>query len=235
MTLDQDEQLLVDALHRTTLTQPDLAETARRATRQGTRLRRRHQTGVAVAALAVAGVGGGAAVLATNGDGGSAVDVPVAGSPTVATNTTPSPTAVTPSPPAGLDTSSAYAVLDAPGWTAPEGNVIADEKLYYALDGTDASASLNWRPNTLGSKYTLEELQAELDARYGGGPAVGITTIDGDPASVFGDGDMFTVVGPVKRGRFLTLSVTGRTLDQVIELATHVHRQEPAHLAGDPQ
>ena len=103
------------------------------------------------------------------------------------------------------------------------------------LDGTDSSVSLNWRPNTLGSKYTLEQLQAELDARYGGEPAVGTTTIDGDAASVFGIDDTFSVVGPVRQGRFLTLSVSGLTLDQVIELATHVHRQVPAHLAGDPQ
>jgi len=232
MTLDQDEQLLVDALQRTHVPRPDLTETARRATRQGTRLRRRHQAGVAVASLAVAGVAGTAVAVSASGDGGSATDLPAAGSSTAATTATPStPPDVT--APVGLDTSTAYAVLDAPGWTAPEDNVIADEKLYYVLDGTDSSVSLNWRPNTLGSKYTLEQLHAELDARYGGEPAVATTTIDGDPASVFGEGDAFTVVGPVRHGRFLTLSSAGLTLDEVVELATHVRRQEPAHLAGD--
>jgi hypothetical protein len=235
MNLDQDEQLLVDALHRTAVMTPDLAETARRATRRGSRLRHRNQAGTALAALAVAGVVGGVAFLSSSGDDGTATDLPVAGSPTVATNDTPSPTAITPPAPQGMDTSSAYAVLDAPGWIAAEGNVIADEKLYYVQEGTDASVSLNWRPVTLGSKFTLEQLQAELDARYGGQTVVGTTTIDGDAANVFRDGDAFNVVGSIKQGRFLTLSSAGLTLDEVIELATHAVRQEPAHLAGQPQ
>ena len=46
---------------------------------------------------------------------------------------------------------------------------------------------------------------------------------------------MFTVVGPIKQGRFLTLSASGVTLEQITELATHVHRQKPEHLAGQPQ
>ena len=233
MTHDQDERLLVDALHRTHVAQPDLGETARRAARQGTRLRHRHQAGTALAALAVAGVVGGVAFLSTSGDDGTATDLPVAGTstPTVSQAAEPPQPPVASASPQTFDTSTAYAVLDAPGWTAPEGNVIADEKLYYVLDGTDSSVSLNWRPNTLGSKYTLEQMQAGLDARYGGETAVGMTTIDGVASNVFGDGDMFTVVGAIKHRRFLTLSSTGLTLDEVIELATHVHRQSPAHLA----
>jgi hypothetical protein len=243
MTLDQDEQLFVDALHRTDVRTPNLSETALRATRLGTRLRRRHQARAAVATLAVVGVGVGGAALASGGQPGRTAapfaDTP---KPSVAVDT---PTA-TPSQPAPtqsmqptlptIDTSSAYAVLDAPGWSAPLDNVIADEKLYYVQDGTDAGVSLNWRPSPpLGPKYTLEQLQAELESQYGGDVVAGTTTIDGDRANVYGDADAFTVVGPIKQGRFLTLSSTGLTLDEITELAAHVHRQEPAHLAGQPQ
>jgi hypothetical protein len=241
MTLDQDEQLLVDAFHRTHVTPPDLEATALRAARLGIRLRRRHQAGAAVATLAVVGVGVGGAALATGGHQGSTTP-PVAGTstPSVAVDSptapTSAPTSPAPSTPPVLDTSSAYAVLDAPGWTAPVDNVIADEKLYYVQDGTDAGLSLNWRPSPArGSDVTEEEQQAELDARYGGDVVVGTTTIDGDVAHVFGDHSTFTVVGPIRQGRFLTLSASGVTLDQITELATHVHRQEPAHLASRPQ
>lgn len=230
MTLDQDEELFVDALHRSTIPAPDLTAIAARATRSGTRLRHRHQARAAVATLAVVGVGvGGTAALASGDHPGRT------STPTVATDPPATPAPAVPSLPPALDTSSAYAVLDAPGWVAPLDNVIADEKLYYVQDGTDASVSLNWRPNTLGTKYTPEELQAELDARYGGHVVVGTTTIDGDPANVFGDGGYFTVVGPVEQGRFLTLSGSGLTVEQVTELATHVHRQAPEHEAFRPQ
>ena len=231
MTLDQDEQLLVDALHRAVLTPPNLSETAVRATRVGTRLRRRRQAGVGVAVLTVVGAGaGGAALVASIGDGGSRTATSFAGS------STPSPTAESSVPPQGLDTASAYAVLDAPGWTAPQGNVIADEKLYYVQEGTDASVSLNWRPSDLvGSTLTAEEAQAYVEGRYGGDQPVGTTTIDGDPANVFGHGTAFVVVGPIRQGRFLTLSGTGLTLDQMVELAPHVHRQASARLAGGRQ
>ena len=240
MTLDQDEQLFVNALHRTDVTPPNLSETALRATRLGTRLRRRHQARAAVATLAVVGVGVGGAALATGGEPGrTAPSFTDTSKPSVAVDTPtalPAQTPPAPSTPPGLDTSSAYAVLEAPGWTAPVDNVIADEKLYYAQDGTDAGVSLNWRPSdSLGSKYTEEEEQAELDLRYGGETVVGTTTIDGDPANIFGEAGMFTVVGPIKQGRFLTLAISGLTLDEVTELATHVHRQKPAHLANQPQ
>ena len=76
--------------------------------------------------------------------------------------------------------------------------------------------------------------QAELDSRYGGHVVVGTTTIDGDPADIVGVAGAFTVVGPVEEGRFLTLSGSGVTLDQLAELATHVHRQAPEHEAGMP-
>jgi hypothetical protein len=237
MTLDQDEQLLVDALHRSNVPTPDLSATVLRATRSGTRLRHRHQARAAVATLAVVGVGVGGTVLAASGHPGRSV-APIAdtSTPTVAVDT---PTPATPAPrstPPALDTSSAYAVLDAPGWTAPTDNVISDEKLYYVQDGTDASLSLNWRPSpSLGSKYTIEQEQAELDSRYGGDVVVGTTTIDGNPANIFGDAGMFTVVGPIRQGRFLTLSSSGVTLDQITELATQVHRQAAKHLAGQPQ
>jgi hypothetical protein len=232
MTLDQDERLLVDALHRTTIAPPNLSETALRATRQGTRLRHRHQAGVAVATFAVVGIGVGGAALATGGGHGSGHAASFADSSSPTTSTSPTPSA---EPPLAIDTSSAYAVLDAPGWTAPLDNVIADEKLYYVQDGSDASVSLNWRPTSLGTKYTVEQEQAELDARYGGDVVVGTTTIDGDPANIFGDGGAFTVVGPIQEGRFLTLAGTGLTLGEITDLATHVHRQRPAHLAGQPQ
>ncbi len=239
MTLDQDEQLLVDALHRTTFTPPDLSATALRATRLGTRLRRRHQARAAVATLAVVGVGVGGAALAAGGQPSrTAPSFADSTKPSVAVDTataTASATPSTPSTPPGLDTSSAYAVLDAPGWTAPPDNVIADEKLYYAQDGTDAGVSLNWRPSTLGPKYTQAEEQAELDARYGGDVVVGTTTLDGDPANIYGERGMFTVVGPIRQGRFLTLSASGVTLEQITELATQVHRQKPGHLANQPQ
>ena len=237
MTLDQDEQLFVDALHRTVVAPPNLSETALRATRLGTRLRRRHQARAAVATLAVVGVGVGGAALAGGGhQTRTAPGVADTSKPTVAVDTPTAPAPVVPSVPPALDTSSAYAVLDAPGWTAPLDNVIADEKLYYVQDGTDAGLSLNWRPSPgLGDKYTVEQEQAELDARYGGRKVVATTTLDGDPAHVFGDHGMFAVVGPIRQGRFLTLSVSGLTLDQVVDLAAHVHRQEPAHLAGQPQ
>lgn len=239
MTLDQDEQLLADALRRAIVTPPDLTETALRATRLGTRLRHRHQARAAVATLAVVGVGVGGAALATGGDHGvRGTDPSFAGSstPTASTSATPSPSAEVPPPPQALDTSSAYAVLDAPGWTAPRDNVIADEKLYYVRDGSDASVSLNWRPSpSLGSAYTDEQVQAELDSRYGGDVVVGTTTIDGDPANVFGDAGMFTVVGPIRQGRFLTLTGAGLTLAEIKELATHVQRQPGAHLARRQQ
>jgi hypothetical protein len=240
MTLDQDEQLFVDALHRTDVAPPNLTETALRATRLGTRLRRRHQARAAVATLAVVGVGVGGAALATGGQSGPTTpSFNDTSKPSVAVDTpTTQPSQSAPAPPTQptLDTSSAYAVLDAPGWTAPLDNVIADEKLYYAQDGTDAGVSLNWRPSpALGPKYTLEQLQAELESRYGGDIVAGTTTIDGDLANVYGDAGVFTVVGPIKKGRFLTLTATGLTLDEVTELATHVHRQEPAHLADQPQ
>jgi hypothetical protein len=234
MSLDQDEQLFVDALHRTTVTPPDLAEVALRATRTGTRLRRRHQAGAAVATLAVVGVSG-AAVLAAGGHHEHRTDTQFADTPsaTAATDPTATPAPATPTAQPSLDTSSAYAVLDAPGWSAPVDNVIADEKLYYVQDGSDASITLNWRPSQgLGSKYTEEQEQAELDARYGGDVVVGTTTIDGDPANIFGEAGMFTVVGPIKQGRFLTFSGSGLTLAEITELATHVHRQAAEHLAG---
>jgi hypothetical protein len=185
------------------------------------------------------GVGvGGAALATTVGDDGSRTATSFAGSstPTASTSAAPSPTAETPPPPPGIDTTSAYAVLDAPGWTAPLENVIADEKLYYVRGGSgDASASLNWRPSpALGSKYTVEQEQAELDSRYGGEVVVGTTTIDGDPANIYRDGSHFNVVGPIEQGRFLTLSSTGLTLEQITELATHVHRQVPEHDAFQP-
>jgi hypothetical protein len=237
MTLDQDEKLFVDALHRTTLPAPDLAETARRATRVGTRLRRRHQAGVAVGVLGVVAVVGGSAALLDGGHGDGRASTSVAGSSTPsATKTTTPPTVGTSQLPQALDTSSAYAVLDAPGWTASVDNVIADEKLFYEQDGTDAGVSLNWRPSpALGSKYTEEQEQAELDSRYGGDTVVGTTTIDGDPANVFGADGSFTVVGPIRQGRFLTLSGSGLTLEEITQLATHVHRQKPAHLAHAQQ
>ncbi len=235
MTLDQDEQLLVDALQRTVFPPPDLPGTARRAARLGTRLRHRHQARAAVATLAVVGVGVGGVALATGGHPArTALQVTDTTGPSVAVDTPTAPPS-TPAPAVpGLDTSSAYAVLEAPGWTAPLDNVIADEKLFYVQPGSDAGVSLNWRPSpALGPKYTEEQQQAELDARYGGQTVVGTTTIDGDPAHIFGAGSYFVVVGPVQQGRFLTLSANGLTLDQVADLATHVHRQEAAHLAGD--
>ena len=64
---------------------------------------------------------------------------------------------------------------------------------------------------------------------------VGTTTIDGDPANIYGDHGMLTVVGAIKEGRFLTLSGSNLTLEQITELATHVHRQPPAHEADQPQ
>lgn len=231
MTLDQDEQLFVDALHRSTVPHPDLSAIALRAARSGTRLRRRHQARAAVATLAVVGVGvGGAAAALADGDHAGRTSTA-----SLATEAPATPAPVVPSVPPALDTSSAYAVLDAPGWVAPLDNVIADEKLYYVQDGTDASVSLNWRPIALGPTYTLEQLQAELESRYGGDVVVGMTTIDGDPANIYGDGGMFTVVGAIKQGRFLTLSSSGLTVDQLTELATHVHRQTPEHEAFEPR
>ena len=230
MTLDHDEQLLVDALHRTTVTPPDLSRTALRATRQGTRLRHRHHAKAAVATLAVVGVGIGGAALATGGQPGrTAPQVADTSKPSTAVDTPtapPSQTAPTPSTPPSLDTSSAYAIIDAPGWTSPTDNVIADEKLYYVQATPDGGVSLNWRPSpALGPKYTLDQLQAELESRYGGDVMVGTTTMDGDLANVYSNSGGFTVVGPIKQGRFLTLSATGLTLDEITELATHVHRQ----------
>ena len=231
MTLDQDEELFVDALHRSTVPAPDLTAIAARATRSGTRLRHRHQARAAVATLAVVGVGVGAgrrARLRRRSPGRTST-------PSVATEPSVTPAPAVPSlPPPALDTSSAYAVLDAPGWVAPLDNVIADEKLYYVQDGTDASVSLNWRPIDLGSKFTIAQLQAELQLRYGGATLVGTTTIDDDPANIFRDHGMLTVVGGIEQGRFLTLSGSGLTLAQLTELATHVHRQAPEHEAGMP-
>jgi hypothetical protein len=234
MTLDQDEQLLVDALHRTTVPTPDLAALALRAARSGTRLRHRHQARAAVATLAVVGVGVGGAAAYAGGQREPHAVSPAGSGATAATDpsATSTPAPPPPAPEPTLDTSSAYAVLDAPGWSAPVDNVIADEKLWYVQDGTEASLSLNWRPSPPGNGQTAEQLQAQLDERYGGGPVVATTTIDGDPAHVFGGDGAFAVVGPVRQGRFLTLSVTGLTLPQVVDLATHVHRQSPTHVAN---
>jgi len=229
MTLDQDEQLFVDALRRSTVPTPDLQAIALRASRSGTRLRRRRQARVTVATVAAVGVGvGGAVALATGDDPGRT------STPSVATEPPSTPTPAVPSLPPALDTSSAYAVLDAPGWVAPLDNVIADEKLDYVQDGTDAGVSLSWRPIDLGPKFTIAQLEAELQLRYGGATLVGATTIDDDPANIFRDHGVLTVVGGIEEGRFLTLSGSGLTLAQLSELATHVHRQAPEHEAGMP-
>ena len=236
MTLDQDEQLFVDALQRSIPPHPDLSAIALRATRSGARLRHRHQARAAVATLAAVGVGvGGTVALAAGGhdEAPTADRVADSSQASVADPTTAAP--VVPSVPPALDTSSAYAVLDLPGWVAPLDNVIADEKLYYVQPGTDASVSLNWRPASPGTRYTLEELQADLEARYGGDVVVGTTTIDGDPANIFGSAGAFTVVGPIRQGRILTLSGSNLTLEQITELATHVHRQALEHEASQPQ
>ena len=45
---------------------------------------------------------------------------------------------------------------------------------------------------------------------------------------------MFTVVGPIRLGRFRTFSGSGLTLAEITDLATHVHRQAVAHVAGQP-
>ena len=238
MTLDQDEQLLVDALHRTTFTPPDLSATALRATRLGTRLRRRHQAGRRSRrsrSWVSESVGRRSRPAAT-----AASHRPVVRRlhDAVARRHGHRRGPRQPTPSAAPTTRHLERLRGprAPGWTAPDDNVIADEKLYYAQDGTDAGVSLNWRPSTLGPKYT--EASSSRPSWTRGTAA---TSWSARPPSTAtrptssGTRGMFTVVGPIKQGRFLTLSASGVTLEQITELATHVHRQKPEHLAGQPQ
>ncbi|MEZ5096344.1 MAG: hypothetical protein R2731_09615 [Nocardioides sp.] len=83
--------------------------------------------------------------------------------------------------------------------------------------GGDGGASLNWRP--------AADLVPAWTDPHELGPQVAQTELDGDWAGVYGEDGYVVVVGPVKQGRFLTLSVTGHTVDEVVALATHVHRQ----------
>jgi hypothetical protein len=244
MTLDQDERMFTEALGRDASPVPDPAPLLARALRQGTRLRRRRQAGSAVAALAVVGVGT-ATALTANGYRHTETQPPVAASSTASTgsgaSTSSTPPATgpdpQPSPTSGtLDLSDAYAVLDAAGWSALDSNHLANDRLDYVRSGSGASAYLSWRPDPdLGSKYTIEQEQADLASRYADGTQLGTTTIDGDPGRIYPFEGGFVVLGPVTQGRFLSLTTAGLTLEEVVELAPDVHRQAPAHHAFDQQ
>lgn len=236
MSLEPDEQLFTDALANhpsPTLASPDLARMSTVAQRRGTRIRRRRQGVTAVASLAVVGVGSTGVVLAAGGHDATTGGPTFASAPTTTPSAAPTPLATKTKKPHHRspdgDEAKAYAVLDAPGWTCPDYGGYIDEKLYY-VGPHGASVSLNWRPDELGPKYTLAQEQALLDERYGSADQVGTTTIDGDPAGVFAvTGGSFEVVGPVRQGRFLTLAVSGATLAETIDLATHVSRQPVEH------
>ena len=217
------EHRLAAALRSHDLTTPDADRLGATAITRGTRVRRARQAGVVLASAAAVAVG--ALGVATVG-GGSAAPSPAplagAGTTTEAPSTDPRPLApppTTPPPPESTrtgDLDAAYAVLVAPGWTAPADQpFVLDEKLYYEGPG-EASASLNWRP---ADNYSVspQEWGDPVDA-----PGA---TIDGDPAAVFGSGGQFVVVGPVREGRFLTLSVGRLPLDEALDLAGTVYRQ----------
>jgi hypothetical protein len=223
-TLEHDEDRFVTALHDPDAVPgsagPDPDRLATVARRGGARLRRRRRAAVCAVAVAVAGIGTTAVALGHGGHGPARSALPIAATGGHATahhqarlNALKSLAAKsTRHAKLVRALADAYAVLDAPGWTAPQGP--ADDKLYY-VNGAD-SLSLNWRP------------AADFSPKWGGGVVVGHTTIDGDPADIYGDssGGVGEVVGPIKDGRFLTLAGSaGVTLDQLTALAAQVHRQ----------
>jgi hypothetical protein len=223
-TLEHDEDRFVTALHDPDAVRgvpgPDLDRLSTVARSGGTRLRRRRQAAVCAVAVAVAGIGTTAVVLGHGGHGPARSALPIAatgGHAAVhhqARPKAPKSLASKASRHAKLVQAleGAYAVLDAPGWTAPQGP--ADDKLYY-VNGAD-SLSLNWRP------------AVDFTPKWDGGVVIGHTTIDGDPADIYGGstGGVAEVVGPVKDGRFLTLSGSaGVTVEQLTVLAAQVHRQ----------
>lgn len=236
MSLSTDERLFLDALDRHQPPALDYGALALRARGRGLRIRRRHQavTGLAVATVGLGGVG--AVSWLGNGHGPrsseaqyadrttpSAADPASTGAPSPSGGPTGGPTADQirkGEHRAARAAGSArwYAVLDAPGWTAPPGQpVVEDQKAYYTSADGDASVSLNWRP--------AADWGPDWDEGGGYGPEAGRTTLDGDPATVYGENTSFEVIAAVREGRFLTLSVQGLTAEQVTELATHVHRQ----------
>lgn len=248
LDLTEQEQLIAAALGAERLEAPDFAQLARRAERRGTRTRRRRVAGAAVAAIAVVSVGLGLSAGAFDGpedagdpaaSGRLATTSPAGPDETrdpTTTRTEPAitggcraypprrvepggpliPSALEPdcdSPPRErpLDLDEAYATLDADGWSAPEDNVVADEKLYYLSRG-DRSVSLNWRPaSTHSAKWYDDEEPTAV--------------IDGDPAWVLRDGGGLTVAGPVREGRFLTLTSTTLSERELVALAVSVRRQ----------